>query len=60
MFFNMLSPSVSSRNEYNTSTIMFEPGAKVGDTGKYINNIPYTTGSFSEEDWYIVDMSTDF
>ena len=40
MFFNMLSPSVSSRNEYNTSTIMFEPGAKVGDTGKYINTIP--------------------
>ena len=39
---------------------MFEPGAKVGDTGKYINTIPHTAGSFSEGDWYIVEMSSDF
>ena len=41
---------------------MFEPGAKVGDTGKYIKNIPYTVvgAGFSKGDWYIVDMSTDF
>ncbi len=62
MFFNMLSPSVTSRNEFNTSTSMFEPGAKVGDMGKYIKNTPYTVvgSGFSQGDWYIVDMSTDF
>ena len=41
--------------------MMFQPGAKVGDMGKYINTIPYTGGTgFSEGDWFIVDMSTDF
>lgn len=61
MFFNMLSASTASRNEVDTTTTMFEPGSKVGDTGKYVNAIPYTgSGSFSEKDWYIIDMNEEF
>lgn len=59
MFINMLSASTSSRSETNSNTTMFQPGTKVGDTGKYINNIPYTaSGGFSSGDWYVVDMNS--
>lgn len=63
MFFNMLSPSISSRNEPDTTSVMFEPGSRIGDNGKYINNIPYTvshSGLFHTNDWYIVDMNEEF
>ena len=61
MFFNMLSPSTSSRSEPDSTTAMFQPGTKVGDTGKYIKNIPYTaSGGFSSGDWYIVNMNDEF
>lgn len=61
MFFNMLSPSVTARTETDSTTTMFEPGARVGDYGKYINSIPYTgAGSFSAGDWYIVNMHSEF
>ena len=61
MFFNMLSPSVSSRSEADTSTVMFEPGSRVGDMNKYMKNIPYTTtGAWSPGDWYIIDMDPNF
>lgn len=61
MFFNMLNPSISSRSEPDTSTMMFEPGSKVGDTNKYFKNIPYNASSgYSSGDWYIVDMDPDF
>ena len=61
MFFNMLSPSISSRSEADASTVMFEPGSKVGDQNKYMKNIPYTTtGAWSRGDWYIIDMDPDF
>ena len=47
MFFNMLSPSISSRSEADTSTAMFEPGLKVGDVNKYMKNILYTSRAWS-------------
>ena len=62
MFFNMLTASVTSRSESDSTTTMFQPGSKVGDLNKYINKTPYTGngGGFSTGDWYIVDMSSDF
>jgi hypothetical protein len=54
MFFNMLSPSITNRNEVDSTTTMFGPGSKVGDYGKYININPYTGGTFNTGDWYIV------
>lgn len=55
MFFNMLVPSITNRNEVDSTTVMFGPGSKVGDYGKFINVMPYTgTGTFSSGDWYIV------
>ena len=60
MFFNMLSASITSRNEVDTSTVMFEPGTRVGDYGKYINSVPYTVGGFATDDWYIVDLNSEF
>ena len=54
----MLSASTTNRNEPDTTTVMFEPGSKVGDNGQYINTIPYTgSGSFSTGDWFILDMN---
>lgn len=59
MFFNMLIPSVSSVNEVDSTTTMFQLGAKVGDYGKYINVLPYTSGSaFLTDDWYIIEMNS--
>ena len=61
MFFNMLNAGVVSRSEPDSTTIMFEPNSKVGDMGKYIKNEPYTaSATFSQGDWYIVDMDPDF
>lgn len=39
---------------------MFEPGAKVGDTDKYIIVTPYTPGTFTSGDWFIVDLDPSF
>jgi hypothetical protein len=47
MFINMLSPSVNSISEGDSSSAMFEPGAKVGDSDKYINGVPYSGSTFS-------------
>ena len=61
MFINMLSPSISSSAEADSTTAMFQPGSGVGDSGRYFNAIPLTnSGTFSEEDWYVVEMSSDF
>lgn len=60
MFFNMLTPSVTNRNELDSTTVMFGPGSKVGDYGKFINVNPYTGGTFSTGDWYIVEMNSEF
>lgn len=60
MFFNMLTPSITNRNEVDTSTVMFGPGSKVGDYGKFINVMPYTGATFSSGDWYIVEMNSQF
>lgn len=55
MFFNMLTPSTISVNEVDSSTTMFQVGSKVGDYGKFINVMPYTSGSaFLTDDWYII------
>lgn len=61
MFFNMLTPSVSSVNEVDSTTTMFQLGVKVGDYGKYINVLPYTSSSaFLTDDWYIIEMNSEF
>ena len=59
----MLSASITSRSESDSTSVMFEPGSKVGDNGKYINTIPYTvsnSGVFSTGDWFILDMNDEF
>lgn len=60
MFFNMLTPSITNRNEPDSTTVMFGPGSKVGDYGKFINVNPYTGGTFTTGDWYIVEMNNEF
>lgn len=55
----MLTPSVSSVNEVDSTTTMFQLGSKVGDYGKYINVLPYTASSaFLTDDWYIIEMNS--
>ena len=51
----MLTPSITNRNEVDSTTVMFQPGSRVGDYGKYFNVMPYTgAGTFSPGDWYII------
>ena len=57
----MLTPSISTFNEADSTTTMFQPGSKVGDENKYFNAIPVTqAASYSKGDWYILDMDPDF
>jgi len=37
----MLDASISTPTNSDTTSQMFEPGAKVGDLNKYVNHIPY-------------------
>lgn len=60
MFIDMVASSITNRNELNSSTIFFEAGASVGDTNKFFNISPYSAGSFLENDWWIVDLDTQF
>jgi hypothetical protein len=40
---------------------MFQAGSVVGMTNRYINITPYTTtGGFSNGDWFIVNMDSQF
>ena len=60
MFFNMLTASVATRSEVDSTTVMFQTGSRVGDTGKYFNTKPYSASAFSTGDWFIIDMDPDF
>lgn len=60
MFIDMRTPSITLASETNSASTMFEPGAKVGDTDKYFIVTPYTPGTFSSGDWFIVDMDPNF
>lgn len=54
----MLNPSISNINEPDSTTLMFEPGAKVGDLNKYVNQTPWSNSNFSQYDWYICEMNS--
>ena len=57
----MLDASISTSTNADKTSQMFEPGAKVGDANKYVNHIPYNSGSgYSENDWFIVVMNSEF
>ena len=60
MFIDMVTKSITSRNELNSSSIMFQAGASVAKTNQFFNIIPYTGGTFLENDWWIVDLDTQF
>lgn len=60
MFINMLTGTPSGQTEADSHSSMFEPGAKVGDYGKYIIHKPETSGSFAKGDWFIAEMDTQF
>lgn len=47
MFFDMLSWSVTNRNEVNSSSVMFQAGSTVGDSNRFFNITPYTVGGFT-------------
>ena len=47
MFIDMVSKSITSRNEVDSSSIFFQAGASVGKSNQFINMTPYTAGSFS-------------
>lgn len=60
MFIDMVPSSITNRNELNSSSIFFQAGASVGDTNKFFNISPYSAGTFLENDWWIVDLDTQF
>jgi hypothetical protein len=59
-FINMLDFVLASKTELNSQSTMFQIGAKVGDTNKYINTLPYTLnngGTFKTGDWFVINMN---
>lgn len=60
MFIDMRAASITSRSELNSSTLMFQPGSTIGDTDKYMNITPYSASSFSQNDWFIMDLDPQF
>jgi hypothetical protein len=60
MFIDMVSKSITPLNELNSSSILFQAGASVGMSNQFINMTPYTGGTFLENDWWIVDLDTQF
>lgn len=60
MFFNMLTSGITYRSEVDSTTVMFEPGSRVGDEDHYFLAIPYSATSFSQGDWFVIDMNTEF
>jgi hypothetical protein len=60
MFFDMRNPSISLSSELDSSTSMFQPGAKVGDLDKYLTITPYTPSTFNSGDWFILDLDPAF
>lgn len=39
---------------------MFQPGSTIGQTNRYLNITPYSASSFSNNDWFIVDLDPQF
>ena len=60
MFIDMVSSSITPRNELNSSSLFFQPGAKVGMPNQYFNISPYTAATFVENDWWILDLDPQF
>lgn len=60
MFIDMLTPSITSRNEQNSSSIFFQAGSTVGQTNRYFNITPYTGFTFQPNDWFVVDLDPQF
>ena len=60
MFIDMVTASVTNRNEANSSSIFFQPGSSVGQANRYFNITPYTLNTFNSNDWFIVNLDTQF
>ena len=60
MFFDMLTPVITTLNEVNSSELLFQPGSTIGQTNRYINITPYAQGTYSNNDWFILDFDPQF
>ena len=60
MFFDMLTSSITNLNEQNSADFLFQPGSSIGQTNRYINITPYAQGTYVKNDWFILDMDTNF
>jgi hypothetical protein len=60
MFIDMLTPSITNRNEVNSSSLFFQAGSTVGQANRFFNITPYTGFSFQPDDWFVVDLDTQF
>lgn len=60
MFFDMLTASITSRSEVNSSSVMFQPGSTVGQSNRFFNITPYTGNTFNTNDWFIVNLDPQF
>jgi hypothetical protein len=60
MFIDMVTKSITNRNEVDSSSVFFQAGASVGMTNQFINMTPYTGWTFAENDWWIIDLDTQF
>ena len=45
MFIDMVTKIITTLNESDSTSILFQTGASVGMTNQYINMTPYTTGT---------------
>ena len=60
MFIDMVPSAISNINEQNSNSAFFQPGAYVGMPNQYFNITPYTASTFSNNDWWIVDLDPQF
>jgi hypothetical protein len=60
MFIDMLTASISSRSEINSSSVFFQAGSSVGQANRYFSITPYTGNTFNTNDWFIVNLDPQF
>lgn len=60
MWIDMLTASITNRNEVNSSSIFFQAGSSVGQANRFFNITPYTANTFSVNDWFIVNLDPQF
>ena len=60
MFIDMVSKSITNRNEPDSSTRLFQSGSSVGAVDQFMFMTPYTGYTFAKNDWWIVDLDPQF